>query len=136
MAGYTLTREEAKKRVEEVLEVFPTLRSFLKKKVLTLSGGERQMSVMAMAVMRRPNLMLFDEPSANLAPRISEQIFEKIRELNTSLGITVVLVEQNTREALKLSDDAYLLVSGRVNFHGPAKELAANEELGRLFLGL
>jgi len=135
MAGYTLSKEDMEKRIEEVLETFPILKDFLDRKAMTLSGGERQMLVMARSLMRRPSLMLFDEPSANLSPKLSEMIFEKIKELN-GMGITIVFVEQNTRKALEISDEAYLLVSGRVRFHGKAKELANNKEFGRLFLGL
>jgi branched-chain amino acid transport system ATP-binding protein len=136
MAGYTLAKDEREKRVEEVLRIFPNLTKFLEKKTLTLSGGERQIVVMATALMREPSLMMFDEPSANLSPKMAEQIFEKIQQLNRELGVTVVLVEQNTKRALELSDQAYLLVSGRVNFHGSSKELATNDEFGRLFLGV
>ncbi len=136
MAGYVLSKEQTKNRMEEVLEILPILTQFSEKKVSKLSGGERQILVMAMALMRQPELMLFDEPSAHLAPKASEQIFEKITELRQNHGITIVLVEQDTRKALQVSDQAYLLVSGRVNFRGAASELAANTELGELFLGL
>lgn len=135
MAAYTLLSNETQRRVGEVLDIFPILKQFVGKKTLTLSGGERQILVMATALMRQPSLMLFDEPSANLSPKISGQIFDKIKELNQQLGITVVVVEQNTKKALELSDDVYLLVSGRINFHGAAKELAG-QEFGRLFLGI
>lgn len=135
MAAYTLPQSETETRINEVTDIFPMLKQFLGKKALTLSGGERQIVVMATALMRQPSLMLFDEPSANLAPKASDQIFDKIKELNEALGISVVVVEQNTRKALELSDDVYLLVSGRVNFHGTAKDLV-NQEFGRLFLGL
>lgn len=136
MAGYTVSTDELNKRIGEVLEIYPVLRPFMERKALTLSGGERQILVMATALIRQPSLMLFDEPSSNLSPKMAEQIFQKIQELNQNLEITVLVAEQNTKKALELSDEAYLLVSGRVNFHGEAKELAANEELGRLFLGL
>jgi branched-chain amino acid transport system ATP-binding protein len=136
MAGYTVPTDELNRRIREVLDIFPMLGPFMERKALTLSGGERQILVMATASMRQPSLMLFDEPSSNLSPKMAEQIFQKIQELNHNLGITVLIAEQNTKKALELSDEAYLLVSGRVNFHGEAKELAANEEFGRLFLGL
>ena len=136
MAGYTVSTDELNKRIGEVLEIYPVLRPFMERKAFTLSGGERQILVMATALIRQPSLMLFDEPSSNLSPKMAEQIFQKIQELNQNLEITVLVAEQNTKKALELSDEAYLLVSGRVNFHGEAKELAANEELGRLFLGL
>jgi branched-chain amino acid transport system ATP-binding protein len=135
MAAYTLPKDKTQTRIDEVMDIFPVLKHLVGKKTLTLSGGERQILVMATALMRQPSLMLFDEPSANLSPKISGQIFDKIKELNQQLGITVVVVEQNTKKALELSNDVYLLVSGRINFHGAAKELAG-QEFGRLFLGI
>lgn len=135
MAGYILPREEMHSRMKEVLEIFPPLKNFLGRRTYTLSGGERQLLVMAMALMRRPALMMLDEPSANLAPRIADEIIEKIKELK-DLGITIILVEQNTKKALEITEDAFLLVSGRINYYGKSKELITNKELGRLFLGL
>ncbi len=136
MAAYTLPKAEIDKRRSYVLELFPELTQFLERKVGTLSGGERQLLIMAMALIREPSLMMLDEPSANLSPKVTGKVFEKIVELNRDLGITVLLVEQNTKMGLEVSDESYLLVSGRVNFHGKSAELAVNKELGRLFLGL
>jgi len=136
MSGYILSKEEVEDRIKYVSEVFPMLKDYMERKVLTLSGGERQILVMAMALMRQPSLMMFDEPTAHLAPKVANLIFDKIRELNKDYGITVVLVEQNVKRALEESDKAYLLVSGRVNYFGPTKELMANEKFGKLFLGL
>ncbi|MEM2179170.1 MAG: ABC transporter ATP-binding protein [Candidatus Methanomethylicaceae archaeon] len=136
MAGYILPKNEIEERIRYVQEIFPELKKFMDRKILTLSGGERQMVVMARALMRQPSLMMFDEPTAHLAPRISEQIFEKIKELNKNLGITIILVEQNVKKALEISDIAFLLVSGRINYSGVSKGLLSNKELGRLFLGL
>lgn len=136
MSGYILSKEEVEDRIKYVSEVFPMLKDYMERKVLTLSGGERQILVMAMALMRQPSLMMFDEPTAHLAPKVANLIFDKIRELNKNYGITVVLVEQNVKRALEESDTAYLLVSGRVNYFGPSKELMANEKFGKLFLGL
>lgn len=118
------------KKGRYVEEVFPVLKDYMDKKVYTLSGGECQILVMAMVP------MMFDRSTAHLAPKIANQIFEKIKELNKSYGITVVLVEQNVKRALEESDIAYLPVSGRVNYYGPSKELMANEKFGKLFLGL
>lgn len=136
MSGYILSKEEVEDRIKYVSEVFPMLKDYMERKVLTLSGGERQILVMAMALMRQPSLMMFDEPTAHLAPKVANLIFDKIKELNKDYGITVVLVEQNVKRALEESDTAYLLVSGRVNYFGPSKELMANEKFGKLFLGL
>lgn len=136
MAGYILPNDEIEERIKYVQEIFPELKNFMDRKILTLSGGERQMVVMARALMRQPSLMMFDEPTAHLAPKISEQIFEKIKELNKNLGVTIILVEQNVKKALEISDIAFLLVSGRINYSGVSKDLLSNKELGRLFLGL
>ncbi|MEM3395479.1 MAG: ABC transporter ATP-binding protein [Nitrososphaerota archaeon] len=136
MAGYILQKDELEDRIKYVLEVFPMLKDYMERKLITLSGGERQIVVMAMALIREPSLMMFDEPTAHLAPKIANQIFEKIKELNKNLNITVIIVEQNVKKALEESDTAYLLVSGRINYHGPSKDLLANEKFGKLFLGL
>jgi branched-chain amino acid transport system ATP-binding protein len=135
MAGYVMPNEELDLRIEKCLEFFPDLRKLLKRKASMLSGGERQMLAMARAIVRQPQLILLDEPSSNLAPKITNKIFAKIKELNDS-GITVVIVEQNVKKALEISQEAYLLASGRVNFFGSSEELIRNKELGRLFLGL
>ena len=136
MAGYVLGKEEAKKRAEEVLEDFPVLKEYLKRKAGTLSGGERQMLAMAMAMMRRPQIMLFDEPTASLAPKIALEVLKKIVDLRNNYGITVVLAEQNARRALEHGDRAILLVSGRVAYQGDPKELLAHEDLGKVYLGI
>ncbi|MFX0125546.1 MAG: ABC transporter ATP-binding protein [Candidatus Hodarchaeota archaeon] len=135
MAGYILSKEKRVSRIKEVLEIFPTLNEFLEREAYTLSGGERQMLVMAKGLMRQPALMMFDEPSANLAPKIVDEIFEKIKALK-ELGITIILVEQNTKKALEIAENTCLLVSGGINYYGNSKDLAANEEFGKLFLGL
>ncbi|HDI46648.1 MAG TPA: ABC transporter ATP-binding protein, partial [Candidatus Methanomethylia archaeon] len=90
MAGYTLQREEIPSRVEEVLEVFPVLKSCLARKAKMLSGGERQMLAMAMALMRKPVLMMFDEPTAGMAPKLIASTLNKIVELRDTLGITIL----------------------------------------------
>ncbi|MBC7091688.1 MAG: ABC transporter ATP-binding protein, partial [Nitrososphaeria archaeon] len=100
MSGYILSKEEVEDRIKYVSEVFPMLKDYMERKVLTLSGGERQILVMAMALMRQPSLMMFDEPTAHLAPKVANLIFDKIKELNKDYGITVVLVEQNVKRAL------------------------------------
>jgi len=135
MAGYLLSKKEIRERMDEVLKMFPIFNISLEKRVLTLSGGERQMLAMAMSLMNRPLLMMFDEPTANLSPKLAYQVFGKIKELNKS-GITIILVEQNVKRALEISDIAYLLVSGRVRFQGNSKELLEHPELGRLYLGI
>ncbi len=135
MAGYLLPKKEIEERVENILKMFPIANIPLDKKVLTLSGGERQMLAMAMSLMSNPKIMMFDEPSANLSPKLAHQVFQKIKELNKS-GITIILVEQNVKQALEISEIVYLLVSGRVRFQGESKQLLEHPELGKLYLGI
>jgi len=136
MASYILSRNEAKKRTDEVLEEFPILKGYMDRRAGTLSGGERQMLAMAMAMMRRPTIMLFDEPTASLAPKIAIEVLSKIVGLREKFGMTIVLAEQNARRALEHGDQAILLVSGRVMYEGGSKELLNHEELGKVYLGI
>jgi branched-chain amino acid transport system ATP-binding protein len=100
----------------------------------TLSGGEQQMLAIARALMARPQLLLLDEPSLGLAPLIVRQIFEVIRELNASEGMTVFLVEQNAFHALKLAHRAYVMVNGRITMSGTGRELLAKPEIRAAYL--
>jgi len=136
MAGYMLSEDLYKDRLEMAMNVFPIVKKYWDKKVKTLSGGERQMVAMAMALLRKPKVMMFDEPTAHLAPKIAFTVLNKIIELRDTLGLTVILVEQSARKALEIGDRAYLLVSGRTIFEGSAKELLEHPELGRLYLGI
>jgi len=136
MAGYTLDKEEANKKAAEVSEIFPIIKKYYNKKAENLSGGEKQMLAMAMALMREPEIMMFDEPTASLAPNIAMQIFDHIVSLRDDLGITIVIAEQNAIRALEHGDKALLLVSGRVIFKGDAKDLLSHSELGKLYLGI
>jgi len=136
MAGYILGRDEARERAREVLEGFPVLNEYMNRRAGTLSGGERQMLAMAMAMMRRPKIMLFDEPTGSLAPKMALQVLEKIVSLRDNYGITLVLAEQNARRALEHGDEAILLVSGKVMYEGGSQELLNHRELGEVYLGI
>ena len=136
MASYTLRKDEAQRRMGEVLDHFSLLRQYYHRKASTLSGGERQMLAMAMALLRRPKVMLFDEPTANLSPKLALQVLDEIVKLKEDYGITVVLVEQNARRALERGDRALLFVGGRVVFEGKPGRLLTHAELGQLYLGL
>ncbi|MDQ1279780.1 MAG: branched-chain amino acid transport system ATP-binding protein [Thermoproteota archaeon] len=127
---------EIKDRVEEVTGYYPILKECYGRQASTMSGGERQMLAIAMALIRQPNIMLFDEPTANLSPKMSIQVFEEIRKLRDDLGKTVMLVEQNAINALKCGDKALLLVSGKIAFDGQANDLLNSPELGQMYLGL
>jgi len=136
MAGYILKGDEAKERLQEAVEDFPVLKGYMDRRAGTLSGGERQMLAMAMATIRRPKIMLFDEPTASLAPKIALEVLNKIIDLRDNHNMTVVLAEQNARRALEHADQAILLVSGRVMYEGDSKELLNHKELGKVYLGI
>ena len=91
---------------------------------------------MGMAMMRRPRLMLFDEPTAGLSPRLADEVLMKIKQMRDDLGITIILVEQDVRRALRVGDIVYLFASGKNVFDGPPAELMAQPELGRMYLGV
>ena len=136
IAGYTLKKDEKRPKIDEALDFFPVLRKYINKKVTKLSGGERQMLAMSMALIKDVQIMLFDEPCGSLAPKLAQAVLNNIIRLNEELGITTILVEQAVREALTIGDEAYLLVSGRIKFKGEAEELRNNPELGKLYLGV
>ncbi len=136
MASYSLGKNEAKEHAKEVLYDFPVLNEYISRRAGTLSGGERQMLAMAMAMMRRPKIMLFDEPTGSLAPKMAIEVLNKIVKLRDDHGITLVLAEQNARRALEHGNAAILLVSGRVMYEGDSQELLKHPELGQIYLGV
>jgi ABC-type branched-subunit amino acid transport system ATPase component len=121
-------------RLEEMYTFFPTLRLKRKQRVGGLSGGERQMVAMGRALMLDPRLLLLDEPSAGLSPRLVGMVFEKMAEIN-QMGVALLIVEQNARQALRLSHRGYVLASGQVRLEGKGDQLLSDAEVGRLYLG-
>lgn len=117
-----------------VFDLFPVLNERLRQAGGTLSGGEQQMLAIGRALMARPRLLLLDEPSLGLAPLLVERIFGAIARLKSE-GTTILLVEQNARQALKIADRAYVLETGRIAMAGTAAELAANPDVERAYLG-
>jgi branched-chain amino acid transport system ATP-binding protein len=117
-----------------VLDLFPRLKERIKQEGGTLSGGEQQMLAIARALMGKPNLILLDEPSMGLAPMIVAQIFEILREINTS-GVTVLLVEQNAAQALRLADRGYVLETGEIVLDGTGAALLADDRIRAAYLG-
>ena len=128
-------RQELHQSLDEMYQMFPPLAERRNKPADTLSGGERQMLAIARALMSRPRLLLLDEPSLGLAPRITAQIMATLRRLRDEQSLTVVLVEQNARSALSVSDQGVVLNLGRVVVSGPAADLAADEKLRHAYLG-
>lgn len=136
LAGYTINQNDYRTRLKRIFQLFPQLSAYTNTKALSLSGGERQMLAMALALIREPNVMMFDEPTANLAPKIATQVLNLISSLAKDIGLTILLAEQNARRALEIGDVAYLLVGGKSAFEGTARELLEHKELGRLYLGV
>jgi len=127
-------RDGIKHDLGHVYELFPRLAERHQQSAGTLSGGEQQMLAIGRALMGRPRLLLLDEPSMGLAPILVQKIFEIIRRISEE-GVTLLLVEQNARLALEVSDRAYVLESGRVVLTGPAAELADNPQVRAAYLG-
>ena len=120
--------------MEEIFELFPILRERRDQAAGLLSGGERQMLALGKALMGKPKLLMLDEPSLGLAPTIAAEMLRTIQSLNAR-GTTILLVEQNARDALRISHRAYVLDTGRITLTGTGEELLSNEEVKRAFLG-
>jgi ABC-type branched-subunit amino acid transport system ATPase component len=127
--------QQIQKRISEIFELFPRLEERKKQKAVTMSGGEQRMLEIGRALMYKPKLLLMDEPSAGLAPLITKMIFSQIEHLNRELGLTVLMIEQNARQGLEISNRGYVLQLGKNSFKGPSKELLDNPEVRRAFLG-
>ncbi len=118
-----------------VFELFPLLQERLAQRAETLSGGEQQMLAIGRALMTQPRLLMLDEPSQGIMPRLVDDILAAIARIR-GLGVTILLVEQRLAEALDIADRAYVLQTGRVVLSGPAKEIAANQDVRRAYLGM
>jgi hypothetical protein len=132
--GAFLRHDSLDKDIEHMYSLFPRLKERKWQLAGTLSGGEQQMLALARALMSKPKLLMMDEPSLGLAPLIVKGIFEIIKEINKS-GVTVLLIEQNANMALKASDYAYVLETGRLSMEGSGKELLSNEAIREAYLG-
>ncbi|MBI3325874.1 MAG: ABC transporter ATP-binding protein [Nitrospinae bacterium] len=128
-------KERIRTDIERVCELFPRLRERAQQRAGTLSGGEQQMLAIARALMASPKVLLMDEPSLGLAPFLVEEIFLAIQHLNAN-GTTILLVEQNARQALNISHRAYVLEVGRIVLEGPSRGLIENEMIRRSYLGV
>ena len=127
-------KDGIKADMDRVFDMFPRLKERASQKGGTLSGGEQQMLAMARGMMASPKLLMLDEPSMGLAPVVVELIFETIQELNRQ-GLTILLVEQNAAMALAIANRGYVLETGSIKLTGPGKELLANEDVRKAYLG-
>ena len=132
--GAYIVREGIRQSLERIYTLFPVLKERKSMKAGTLSGGERQMLAMGMALMVSPELLILDEPSAGLGPNLVEEIFSKVQEINRN-GVGILMVEQNALKSLRIAHRAYILVMGRNRMEGTAREFLENPEIRESFLG-
>jgi ABC-type branched-subunit amino acid transport system ATPase component len=133
--GAILNRHRLRERLDAVLAALPALRGLLSRRAATLSGGQRQMLAVGRALMSDPRLLILDEPSAGLAPRVQDEVFAIVRTIN-GLGVSVLMVEQRARQCLAIADYGYVLEQGRNRLEGPAQALLQDPEVVRLYLGV
>jgi branched-chain amino acid transport system ATP-binding protein len=129
-----------KTQIEETLhsvyDMFPILKERSTQMAGTMSGGEQQMLAIGRGLMARPKLLMLDEPSLGLSPKLVQQVFNLVLQINKEMGVTVLLVEQNVRHSCEISDRAFVLENGRVVLDGPGREMLQNDHVRRAYLGL
>ena len=135
MGAYATPAAGRRERLDKVLAIFPRVKERRQQVAGTLSGGEQQMVAIGRGLMADPKLLMLDEPSLGLAPLMVEEVFRVVKEIN-ALGVTVLLVEQNTQHALMLSNRGYVLEGGRVVLSGSGHQLLANADVRKAYLGL
>ena len=137
MVGAYLRSDQAgiKSDLDKIFTRFPRVKERMNQQAGTLSGGEQEMVVVGRALMARPRLLLLDEPSLGLAPMVVREIARLVTQVNQEENVSVILVEQNSRMALKVSQYAYVLETGKVGLEGPSAELMDNDHIKKLYLG-
>ena len=132
--GATPIRHRLNEQLAKVLAALPLLKAMLGKRAATLSGGQRQMLAVGRALMSDPRLLILDEPSAGLAPKVQGEVFAMVKDVN-ALGVSVLMVEQRARQCLAIADYGYVLEQGRNRLEGPGRSMLENPEVVRLYLG-
>lgn len=136
MGGFTLDQGEVNSHVEEVVSLIPFIEPFLPRQAGTLSGGERRLVSLSMALMADPKLIMLDEPTAGLAPVATKDVMEAINKLEKRTNLGILIVEQNLQDVLQLSKRSYLIVSGKNTFSGRSEELLERSDLTEKYLGV
>ena len=133
LCAIRMTKEDAAARIEEVFAALPAVRTFWNRRAGTLSGGQQQMVSIGRALLLRPSILLMDEPSIGLAPKLFQDLLQPIRQFQQERGMSILLVEQNVREAFAISDRVAVMKSGRIIFRGVPAELEDNTKLLEMF---
>jgi branched-chain amino acid transport system ATP-binding protein len=137
MGSYLIKdKDKIASQLEAVYEFFPLLKERTKQLAGTLSGGEQQMLAVGRALMSQPKLLMFDEPSLGLAPKLVQTIFDIVIKIRDQLGVSVLLIEQNVKHSCEISDRAFVLENGHVTLEGTGREMLSNEQVRRAYLGL
>jgi len=135
MGGFIQNKEMIKERMDKAFQLFPILADRLKQKAGTLSGGQRQMLGMARALMTDPELLMLDEPSAGLSPKVSEELFSTIADIHSKIDSAIIMIEQDAYQSLSISDRGYVLVMGQNEFEDRADKILSNEKIREAYLG-
>ncbi|MGD2016329.1 MAG: ATP-binding cassette domain-containing protein [Desulfobacterales bacterium] len=134
MGGYSLKKKELKKQIDSIFRLFPILKERANITAGNMSGGQRQLVAMARALLVRPNLMLLDEPSAGLSPKVSTEVFDKIEEI-AAMGTSMIIVEQDAEQSLSISNRGYVFAMGKTAFEGSAGTILSHEKIREAYLG-
>ena len=134
MGGYSLKKKDLKKQIDSIFEIFPILKERSNITAGNMSGGQRQLVAMARALLVMPKLMLLDEPSAGLSPKVSTEVFDKIEEI-AAMGTSMIIVEQDAEQSLAISNRGYVFAMGKIAFEGSAETILSHEKIREAYLG-